>query len=89
MIADYFVSTEALFRFTQTSYSQREDLSPLIGGIILDTTGEIDQDITVVVRTVPGSGTATGKVLILVPLKVIAVSLTQSKSEVEVIAETF
>ena len=54
------ISTEALFRFTQTSYSEREDLGPLTGGIILDTTGLLEEEVRVIVRTV-ATGTATCK----------------------------
>ena len=55
-----FISTEALFRFTQTSYSEREDTGPLTGGIILETAGTLEQEVRVTVRTV-ATGTATCK----------------------------
>ncbi len=50
---------DAHFRFSRTSFSVDEDAGLLSGSITLDTSGQIDQEILVVVQTV--AGTATGK----------------------------
>ena len=50
---------DAHFRFSLTSFSVDEDAGLLSGSITLDTSGQIDQEILVVVQTV--AGTATGK----------------------------
>lgn len=52
----------ATFRFTSISYTVEENNGPLIGSIILDTQGELDQAITIIVSTVDSdpSNTAIG-----------------------------